>query len=265
MAAHVKHSESGIYSIACKDEVGQIIVNGLTLEKVVVDRTEIMVASSVYYIVNYNQHGWAYLGYSDGAGKPKKKWLNTLGFKLTAMTDGDGHLAIHNADTGTSVWVDDKAMKDRITRTIKITKDKSITFTAFGLQRNVDKVRIMSPHIEGHTYLGLFAYWDFLCLKQFLDIDYGGDPLAEVWTRKNFHLSKAKWDKEFGRAEGLDVQHHWFRSEDSWKQHHQACNATTMNYSDITFRIQYIIVMRGNQEEESSIRASHYKGLARPP
>ena len=147
-----------------------------------------------------------------------------MGFNMIAIyDDSSGRFAIQDDKAGRSVWIDDDAMKERVTKSIEAKKDRKITSTVFMLQRNIiEQVGMQLPHDSCHNRIGVFTYLEFRCLKQFIDIDYGGDGLAEEWPRRSWNNCRAKWQVLFSRPGGPPEHVHWLRSEESWVQAQKA-------------------------------------------
>ena len=206
---NVLHTECGIYTLATAHEPAQHVVNSLTGEHVVVQRTAEMVSACKYYHVDYSDAGWAYLTFKDCK---KKLWLKLLGFTKVAVRstvpDDKGRVAVQNSATQDVVWLDEGHAKT--TRTMEVKQGWKLDMTHYDFERGfIDTMKVI-PHPRGGTHL-----WDVRCVHGcIVDTEDALTAYAtDDWVSKNFFRACDSWSKQLGHHQAS----HWFQSEKSWK------------------------------------------------
>ena len=127
MATKVKHIETGMYIAATAKGNDQMLVNPLTCEQVLVNRSDAMIARQLYYQLGFTESGWGYL-----SGGESIVSVDSLKFTKKAVCNDGGRVAVQDQVKKRVFWIDDSdVIKERETRTLQLNSKWELAFQTF--------------------------------------------------------------------------------------------------------------------------------------
>ena len=221
MAQALSHNSCAFYTVVSDSDASQLIICGLTGERVSVDRSLEMIANNKYYQIEYKVDGenaWAYI---DDHILKKRLWLSDLGFRKTVVKNAQGRLAIQDKQKEHKpYWADSpEHMNHKTVKTVVLDSYKKLglVFNEFHIERGILESAMSLPHRIGGR-----LFWEIRCLQAGLDLSCVDDDNRRTWTKRNFWNASRQWTEHFRMSGGMQAEAHWLRSCESWRSAQEA-------------------------------------------